>query len=120
MILREERNAGTEKSPSINSPGIKQRPSSPSRDTHNHTSLSSAGTRPAPNEGWKNGVDPPDINQLKLGLQFQSLDQENSWSREMATHSSILPGNPMTEKPGGLQFRCRKESDMTEHTCTHP
>ena len=78
MILREERNAGTENRPSINSVGIKQRPSSPSRDIHHHTSLSSAGTRPAPSGGWNSGVDPPDFSQLKLGLQVQSLDQENS------------------------------------------
>ena len=108
MILREERNAGTEKSPSINSPGIKQRPSSPSSDTHNHTCLSSAGTRPAPNGGWNNGVDPPDFNQLKLGLQFQSLDQENSWSREMATHSGILPGNPMDREAWWATFQSSK------------
>ena len=33
----------------------------------------------------------------------------------MATHSSILAwGIPWTGKPGGLQSRGRKESDMTE------
>ena len=38
----------------------------------------------------------------------------------MATHSSVLAWKfPWTEEPGGLQFMCHKESDMTEHTHTH-
>ena len=35
----------------------------------------------------------------------QSLDQEDSLQKEMATHSSILAWRiPWTEEPGGLQF----------------
>ena len=36
--------------------------------------------------------------------QVESLDQEDSPEKEMATHSSILAGMiPWTEEPGGLQ-----------------
>ena len=36
--------------------------------------------------------------------QFQSLGQEDSLEKEMATHSSILAWKiPWTEEPGGLQ-----------------
>ena len=36
--------------------------------------------------------------------QFQSLGQEDSLEKEMATHSSILAWKiPRTEEPGGLQ-----------------
>ena len=38
--------------------------------------------------------------------QVQSLGQEESLEKEMATHSSILAWRiPRTEEPGGLQFR---------------
>ena len=38
----------------------------------------------------------------------------------MATHSNILAwGIPWTEEPGGLQSMGLKESDTTEHPCTH-
>ena len=38
----------------------------------------------------------------------------------MGTHSSILAGRiPWTEEPGRLQSRGHRESDVTEHTCTH-
>ena len=37
-------------------------------------------------------------------IQFQSLGQEDSLEKEMATHSSIFPWKiPWTEEPGGLQ-----------------
>ena len=43
-----------------------------------------------------------------------SLGQEDLLEKEMATHSNILALEiPWTEKPGGLQSICRKESDMT-------
>ena len=45
----------------------------------------------------------------------QSLGLEDPLEEGMATHSSILAwGIPWTGKPGGLQSRGRKESDMTE------
>ena len=44
--------------------------------------------------------------------QFRSLSQEVPLEEEMATHSSILPGeSPWTEEPGGLQSM---GLDMTE------
>ena len=47
--------------------------------------------------------------------QVQSLGQEDPLEKEMATHFSILAWRiPWTKEPGGLQFMCRKESDMTE------
>ena len=47
--------------------------------------------------------------------QAQSLGQEDPLEKEMATHFSILAWRiPSTKEPGGLQFMCRKESDMTE------
>ena len=37
-------------------------------------------------------------------MQVQSLDPENPWKKEMATHSSILAWRILwTEEPGGLQ-----------------
>ena len=62
MTSREQRNAGTETRQSNNSVVITQGPISSSRDIHNNISLSSAGG------GWNDHVDPPDFNQLKLGL----------------------------------------------------
>ena len=48
-----------------------------------------------------------------------SLDWEDSWEKEMATHSSILACRiPWTEEPAGLQSSC-KESNMTEYTHRH-
>ena len=45
----------------------------------------------------------------------QSLGQEDSLEKGMATHSSILAWEiPWTEKPDGLQSG--KESDITEAT----
>ena len=44
----------------------------------------------------------------------QSLGQEDSLEKEMATHFSILAWRiPWTEEPGGLQWGC-KESDTSE------
>ena len=45
MILREQRNEGTEKRQSDNGAVIRQGPGSSSRDTHNNIPLSSAGTK---------------------------------------------------------------------------
>ena len=44
----------------------------------------------------------------------QSLGQEDTLEKEMATHSSILAWEiPWTEEPGGLQFmRLQKSQDM--------
>ena len=45
----------------------------------------------------------------------QSLGQEDTLEKEMATHSSILAWRiPWTEELGGLQSTGRKELDMTE------
>ena len=45
----------------------------------------------------------------------QSLGQEDSLEKEMATHSSILAWRiPWVEKPGGLQSTGRKQSNTTE------
>ena len=47
--------------------------------------------------------------------QVQSLGQEDSVEKEIATHSSILAWRiPWTEELGGLQSTGRKESDTTE------
>ena len=47
-------------------------------------------------------------------LWVQSLGQEDSLEKEMATHFSILAWRiPWTEEPGGLQWGC-KESDTSE------
>ena len=44
----------------------------------------------------------------------QSLSQEDSLEKEMATHCSILAWEiPWTEEPGGLQSMGHKELDMT-------
>ena len=46
--------------------------------------------------------------------QVQSLGQENTLEKEMATYSSILAWEiPWTEEPGGLQSMGSKESDRT-------
>ena len=47
-----------------------------------------------------------------------SLGQDDSLEEGIVTHSNILLlENPLgTEKPGGLQFKDRKELDMTEVT----
>ena len=48
-------------------------------------------------------------------MQVQSLDPENPWKKEMATHSSILAWEiPWTEEPVGYSPRGHEESDMTE------
>ena len=45
----------------------------------------------------------------------QSLGQEDSLEKEMATHSSILAWKiPWTVEPGGLQSMGSEGSDMTE------
>ena len=50
-------------------------------------------------------------------IQFQSLGQEDSLEKEMATHSSIFPWKiPWTEEPGGLQSM---ELQRAGHNCTH-
>ena len=46
--------------------------------------------------------------------QVQSLGQEDSLEKEMATHSSILAWEiPWTEEPGRLQSMGSQELDMT-------
>ena len=51
---------------------------------------------------------------------FQSLGQEDSLEKEMATHfSSLAYKIPWTEEPGRLQSTGSKKSDMDEHTHTH-
>ena len=51
--------------------------------------------------------------------QVQSLGQQDSLEKGMATHSGILAWEILwTEELGGLQSKGCKESDMTEHTCT--
>ena len=53
-------------------------------------------------------------------IQVQSLGQEDSLKKEMATHSSILAWKiPWTEEPGRLQYMGHKESDMTEQLHFH-
>ena len=50
----------------------------------------------------------------------QSISQEDPLEEEMAIHSSILAWEtPRPEKPGGLQSRGCKESDMTERLLTY-
>ena len=50
---------------------------------------------------WLSGVK---ITTAVQETQVQSLDQEDSLEKEIATHSSILAWEiPWTEKPGGLQ-----------------
>ena len=50
-----------------------------------------------------------------LETRVQSLGQQDSLEKGMATHSSILVGRvPRTEEPGGLQSVGHKESDTTE------
>ena len=47
-------------------------------------------------------------------MSVQSLSQEDSLEKEMATHCSILAWEiPWTEEPGGLQSMGHKELDMT-------
>ena len=44
-----------------------------------------------------------------LEMQVQSLGQENSLEKEMATHSNILAWKiPWMEEPGGLQSMGRR------------
>ena len=46
--------------------------------------------------------------------QVQSLGQEDTLEKEIATHSSILAWRtPWTEEPGGPQFMGHKELDTT-------
>ena len=57
----------------------------------------------------------------------QSLGQEDSLEKEVATHFSVLAWEiPWTEEPGGLQSTGSQELDMTEqlhhhhhHVCIH-
>ena len=59
---------------------------------------------------------PPAMQELQE-TRVRSLGWEDPLEEGMATHSSILAWRiPWTEKPGGLQFMGRKESDMTETT----
>ena len=56
-----------------------------------------------------------------VGDQAWSLGGENPLEKRMATHCSILAWRiPWTEECDGLQFMGQNESDMTEHTYTHP
>ena len=51
------------------------------------------------------------------GDQVQSLGQEDTLEKGIATHSSILAWRILwTEEPRGLQSMARKESDTTEAT----
>ena len=53
------------------------------------------------------------------GTWVQYLGQEDPLEEEMATHSSILAGEPpWTEEPGGLQSMRSQMSDMTEWLST--
>ena len=54
-------------------------------------------------------------------MRVQSLGQEDSLEKDMATHSSILAWRiPWTEETGGLLSTGLQESDMTEVTArTH-
>ena len=46
--------------------------------------------------------------------QVQSLGQQDTLEKEMATHSSIFTWKiPWTEEPGGLQSMVSQDSDMT-------
>jgi len=64
MILREQRNAGTEKSTVI-----KWSPSYSSWDIHKDVSFSVTIIKaPQPSAGWKCKADFPDFSQLNLGL----------------------------------------------------
>ena len=48
----------------------------------------------------------------------QSLGQEDTLEKDMATHSSILAWRiPWTEEPGGVQTMVLKESDRTATSC---
>ena len=48
-------------------------------------------------------------------MQVQTLGQEDTLEKEMATHTSILTWEiPWTEEPGGLQSMGPQESNMTE------
>ena len=50
----------------------------------------------------------------------QSLGWQSPLRKEMVIHFSMLAWEiPWTEQPGELQSLGHKESDMTEHVCTH-
>ena len=70
MILRQQRNVGTEKRQSNNSAVIKQSPISSSRDIQSNISLSSAETKAPPpeEEDRKMMLTFSDLSQLKLGF----------------------------------------------------
>ena len=54
---------------------------------------------------------------LPYEMWVQSLDQEDSLEKGMATHSSILAWRiPWTEEPGGYSPWGHKELDMTKAT----
>ena len=53
-------------------------------------------------------------------MRVQSLGQEDLLEKEMAMHSSILPGKPHEQSSlEGYSPWDLKESDMTEHTHRH-
>ena len=57
----------------------------------------------------------PTVMQETQEMQVQSLGQEYSLTKDMATHSSILAWKmPWTEKPGKLQSMGSQELDTTE------
>ena len=57
----------------------------------------------------------PTVMQETQEMQVQSLGQEDSLTKDMATHSSILAWKmPWTEKPGKLQSMGSQELDTTE------
>ena len=58
----------------------------------------------------------PPAMQVTQETQVWSLGLKDPLEKEVATHSSILARKiPWTEKPGGLQSKGHKESDMTDH-----
>ena len=57
----------------------------------------------------------PTVMQETQEMQVQSLGQEDSLKKDMATHSSVLAWKmPWTEKPGKLQSMGSQELDTTE------
>ena len=46
-------------------------------------------------------------------IQVQSMSREDPPEKEMATHSSILTGNPTDRGLAGYSPQCCKELDMT-------
>ena len=53
-------------------------------------------------------------------MQFRSLGREDPLEKEMATTSVFFPGESHGQRsPEGYRPWGHKDSDMTEHTCTH-